>query len=355
MDQLEQKMLDWLQVLCPQPETINHWETHQCWSAPKAARKLMGEYCIPSTVEVDQFGSVIGQFRAPQFGEPVVLLDAHIDQIGLVVTGYEENGFLKAAAYGGMDRRVMIAQDVLLFSQKEGRWLSGVVASIPPHLTKSEDRDSVPEITDLLIDTGLTKAEAEDKFPLGSFAILAAPFHQLGETRVNGSGLDDRAGLATLLGVLELLKDAPLHCGITLLFSNREEVNSAGAQTAGYRIHPDLVLAVDVSFADGPGIPKDKCGKLGKGPMIGVSPTLTPEVSQRLIELAQQQQIPYQIEVMGGSTGTNADSLSLVRGGRRSGLVSVPQRNMHTTAEIVDLKDMANTAKLLAEYLKEVR
>ena len=89
--------------------------------------------------------------------------------------------------------------------------------------------------------------------------------------------------------------------------------------------------------------------------MIGVSPTLTPEVSQRLIELAQQQQIPYQIEVMGGSTGTNADSLSLVRGGRRSGLVSVPQRNMHTPAEIVDLKDMANTAKLLAEYLKEVR
>ena len=89
--------------------------------------------------------------------------------------------------------------------------------------------------------------------------------------------------------------------------------------------------------------------------MIGVSPTLTPEVSQRLIELAQQQQIPYQIEVMGGGTGTNADSLSLVRGGRRSGLVSIPQRNMHTPAEIVDLKDMANTAKLLAEYLKEVR
>ena len=82
-------MLDWLQVLCPQPETINRWENRQCWSAPKVAKKLMGEYCIPSTVEVDQFGSVIGQFRAPQFGEPVVLLDAHIDQIGLVVTGYE--------------------------------------------------------------------------------------------------------------------------------------------------------------------------------------------------------------------------------------------------------------------------
>ena len=89
--------------------------------------------------------------------------------------------------------------------------------------------------------------------------------------------------------------------------------------------------------------------------MIGVSPTLTPTVSQRLVELAEEKEIPYQIEVMGGSTGTNADSLSLVRGGRRSGLVSIPQRNMHTPAEIVDLRDMANTARLLAEYLKEVR
>ena len=163
------------------------------------------------------------------------------------------------------------------------------------------------------------------------------------------------AGMAALLGVLELLQDAPLDCGITVLFSNREEVNSAGAKTAGYRLHPDLVLAVDVSFANGPGIPKDKCGKLGGGPMIGVSPTLTPTVSQRLVELAEEKEIPYQTEVMGGSTGTNADSLSLVRGGRRSGLVSIPQRNMHTPAEIVDLRDMANTARLLAEYLKEVR
>ena len=354
MEELQQKMLDWLKVLCPQPETVNDWEGGQAWSAAKAAKKLLGEYCNPSTVEVDRFGSVIGQFRAPQFGEPMVLLDAHIDQIGLVVTGHEENGFLRVAAYGGMDRRVMIAQGVLLYSQPQGKWLNGVVASIPPHLTKSEERDGVPEITELLIDTGLTKEEAQKKLPLGSFAILAAPFHQLGGHRVNGSGLDDRAGMATLLGVLELLKEAPLHCGITVLFSNREEVNSAGAKTAGYRIHPDVVVAVDVSFADGPGIPKEKCGKLGGGPMIGVSPTLTPEISQWFITIAQQKEIPYQIEVMGGSTGTNADSLSLLRGGRRSGLVSLPQRNMHTPAEIVDLNDLANTAQLLAEYLKEV-
>ena len=355
MEELQQKMLDWLKVLCPEPETINDWEGRHAWTAAKAAQKLLRAYCPPSEVTVDQFGSVIGRFRAPQFGEPMVLLDAHIDQIGLVVTGHQDNGFLKVAAYGGMDRRIMAAQGVLLYSPKEKQWLDGVVASTPPHLTKSEERDSVPEITDLLIDTGLTQQEAKEKLPLGSFAILAAPFHQLGETRVNGSGLDDRAGMAVLLGVLELLRDAPLNCGITMLFSNREEVNSAGAKTAGFRIHPDLILAVDVSFADGPGISKEKCGKLGGGPMIGVSPTLTQNVSQRLMELAVQEKIPHQIEVMGGGTGTNADSLSLVRGGRRSGLVSVPQRNMHTPAEIVDLDDMANTARLLAEYLKEVR
>lgn len=355
MEELEQKLLGWLKELCPDPDTVNDWESGQTWTAQKAAKKLLSHYCVPSTVEVDPFGSVAGVFRQAEFGQPMVLLDAHIDQIGLVVTSHEERGFLKVAPYGGMDRRIMAAQEVLLYSEAEKAWLPGVVSSTPPHLTKSEDRDSVPEITDLLIDTGLTQEEAKAKLPLGSFGMLAAPFTQLGEHRINASALDDRAGVAVLLGVLETLKDAPLDCGVTVLFSNREEVNSAGAKTAGYRLHPDLVLAVDVSFADGAGIPKDKCGKLGAGPMIGVSPTLTPTVSQRLVELAGEKEIPYQIEVMGGSTGTNADSLSLVRGGRRSGLVSVPQRNMHTPAEIVDLRDMANTARLLAEYLKEVR
>lgn len=355
MEELEQKLLGWLKELCPEPDTVNDWEGGHAWTAQKEAKKLLSQYCAHSSVEVDRFGSVSGVFRQAEFGQPMVLLDAHIDQIGLVVTGHQERGFLKVAPYGGMDRRIMAAQGVLLYSETEKAWLPGVVASTPPHLTKSEERDSVPEITDLLIDTGLTQKEAEEKLPLGSFGMLAAPLTQLGEHRINASALDDRAGMAALLGVLELLQDAPLDCGITVLFSNREEVNSAGAKTAGYRLHPDLVLAVDVSFANGPGIPKDKCGKLGGGPMIGVSPTLTPTVSQRLVELAGEKDIPYQTEVMGGSTGTNADSLSLVRGGRRSGLVSIPQRNMHTPAEIVDLRDMANTARLLAEYLKEVR
>lgn len=355
MEEREQKLLGWLKELCPQPDTVNHWEGGQAWTAQKAAKKLLSHYCPPTAVETDPFGSVTGVFRKAEFGQPMVLLDAHIDQIGLVVTSHEERGFLKVAPYGGMDRRIMAAQGVLLYSEAENTWLPGVAASTPPHLTKSEERDSVPEITDLLIDTGLTRKEAEEKLPRGSFGMLAAPLTQLGEHRVNAAALDDRAGMAVLLGVLDELKDLPLHCGVTVLFSNREEVNSAGAKTAGYRLHPDLVLAVDVSFADGAGIPKEKCGKLGGGPMIGVSPTLTPAVSQRLTELAGEKEIPYQIEVMGGSTGTNADSLSLVRGGRRSGLVSIPQRNMHTPAEIVDLGDMANTARLLAEYLKEVR
>ncbi len=355
MEEREEKLLGWLKELCPQPDTINDRKGGHAWTAQNAAKKLLSHYCAPSSVEVDSFGSVSGVFRQAQFGQPMVLLDAHIDQIGLVVTGHEERGFLKVAPYGGMDRRIMAAQGVLLYSETEQSWLPGVVSSTPPHLTKPEEQDSVPEITDLLIDTGLTQKKAKEALPLGSFGILAAPLTQLGEHRVNASALDDRAGMAVLLGVLEELNDAPLGCGITVLFSNREEVNSAGAKTAGYRFHPDLVLAVDVSFADGKGIPKDKCGKLGGGPMIGVSPTLTPTVSQRLVELAKAQEIPYQIEVMGGSTGTNADSLSLVRGGRRSGLVSIPQRNMHTSAEIVDLRDMANAARLLAEYLKEVR
>ena len=348
MEEKLQSLDSLLEELCALPGVSGSEE-----EAAQGAAALLKGCC--AKVETDRNGNVIGVFRTPKFGEPTVVLDAHLDQIGLTVTGHEPGGFLRVAACGGMDRRVLAAQPVRI--QGQTGWLPGVIASTPPHLSKASERETVPEITDLLIDTGLTQQEATEQIPLGSRVMLPAALCRLAADRVTASALDDRAGAAAVLGALMLLQpqQEELHCGVTVLFSAGEEVNSFGAKTAGYRLSPDLVLAVDVSFAAQPGVAKEKCGKLGGGPMIGFSPTLTPWVSRRLVETAQKQNIPYQQEIMGGSTGTNADSLSLVRGGRYSGLVSIPQRNMHTPAEIVSLTDLENTAKLLAAYLKEVQ
>lgn len=347
MEETLQSLKTLLEQLCALPGVSGQEE-----EAAQGAAKLLERYC--SQVETDQNGNVIGVFHLAQFGQPTILLDAHLDQIGLTVTGHEPGGFLRVAPCGGMDRRILAAQPVAI--QGKDGWLPGVAASTPPHLSKASERETVPEITDLLIDTGLTQAQAEQQIPLGSRVILSAPLRSLAKDRVTASALDDRAGAAAVLGVLMLLEHhkEELRCGVTVLLSAGEEVNAFGAKTAGYRLNPDEILAVDVSFARQPGVAQEKCGKLGAGPMIGFSPTLTPRISRRLVELAQKENIPYQREIMGGSTGTNADSLSLVRGGRYSGLVSIPQRNMHTPAEIVSMADVENTAKLLAAYLREV-
>src|SRR5699024_2396022 len=134
-----------------------------------------------------------------------------------------------------------------------------------------------------------------------------------------------------------------------VLLSTREEVGAQGAETAAFREEPDLAVAVDVSFAEQPGVPPHKCGQLSEGPMIGISPILDKPITDTLRRLAKKKDIPFQLEVMGGMTGTNADEINVTRAGVRCGLVSIPQRNMHTPAEICDLKDIENVAQLLAD------
>ena len=152
----------------------------------------------------------------------------------------------------------------------------------------------------------------------------------------------------------QLLQETTLSCRVTVLLSTREEVGSQGAETAAFREEPDMAIAVDVSFADQPGVPSHKCGKLSEGPMIGVSPVLDKNITETLKRLAKENEIPFQLEVMGGTTGTNADEINVTRGGVPCGLVSIPQRNMHTPAEICDHKDIENVARLLAAFIREV-
>ena len=314
-------------------------------SAAETARELLS--FLPD-VKIDTMGSVVASFGNPD-SDTHILLDAHIDQIGMLVTSVDENGFLKVARDGGMDRRVLPGSRVVVYGKET---LNGIVCCLPPHLTDGGE-DKVPDITEMAVDVGLTKEEANELVQPGDVVLLPGEPRRLLGSRVTGAALDDRAGCAALIRCAQLLQDASLSCRVTVLLSTREEVGSQGAETAAFREEPDMAIAVDVSFAEQPGVPAHKCGKLSEGPMIGVSPVLDKNITESLKRLAKENDIPFQLEVMGGRTGTNADEINVSRSGVPCGLVSIPQRNMHTPAEICDLKDIENVAQLLAAFIRE--
>ena len=316
-------------------------------SESKAAQLALGmlrEYC-PDAEIIN--GNVTGKFGTHREGLPSLLLDAHIDQIGFAVTYITDDGFIKVGNIGGIDRRLLPAQPVVVHGSRD---IKGVICSVPPHLTSGGSE--VLEMDDVAIDTGLTKEELEKLVSLGDSVTFDVTCRDLIGSRITGGALDDRCGVASILYALELLKDSDLAYNVTVLFSTQEEVGERGAKIGAFEITPDIALAVDVSFAYAIGEEESKCGYLGKGPMIGISPSLSREISDELINTAKSADIPYQIEVMSGLTGTNADRFSVNRCGAKACTVSIPLRNMHTPVEVIDITDAEQTAKLLAAYIR---
>ncbi len=285
-------------------------------------------------------GSLIGTLKGKS--DKTLLLDAHIDQVGFTVTSLS-GGFLKVAAIGGIDSRMLPGMRVTVHGKSP---VGGVFCSTPPHLS-GDDRPM--KLDDMYIDTGL--ADAAEYVSLGDRVTFRGGFSALCGTKVTARSLDDRAGVAALLRCAELLKDKELPLNVTILLSDMEEIGGSGALTESFSLCPDEAVAVDVSFGNAPDIPAYESGKLGKGAMIGISPILSKSITKGLKAVAIKASLPFQFEVMGSRTATNADKITSVRGGVPTGLVSIPLRNMHTPAEVVDLNDIEATAKLLAEYI----
>lgn len=313
-------------------------------SAGEAALGLLKNYC--QDAYIDDMGSVIGTLTSSDENAPHILLDAHLDQVGFIVTAITDDGFVKVGNVGGLDMRIMPAQNVLLHGSKT---ICGVIASIPPHLSGGDRK--VADITDLLIDTGYTKEELSAIISLGDRVTFDTPFLQLAGENIAAHSMDDRCGIAAVLYALELIDKDNIPCNISVLFSSQEEVGECGAETAAYNLDPDIAIAVDVTFAIGHGDDPVKCGKLGNGPMIGISPTLSRAVSESLTNIAKANDIPWQTEVMNGTTGTNADRFSVSKCGVKSCTLSIPLRYMHTPAEVISIEDVRNTGKLLAEWI----
>ncbi len=281
-------------------------------------------------------------------GKPHILIDAHMDEIGMIVTFIDEEGFIVPGNIGGMDVRMLPSQRVVIHGRKD---IPGIVASIPPHLSDNSSSD----MDQVRIDTGYSEKELKKLVRPGDTISFESECSKLLNGRAAGKAFDDRAGALVLIRTADkLMKTKTENCSYSFLFSSAEEIGERGAKTACFEIDPDIAVAVDVSFASAAGENPEKCGKMGSGPMIGYSPSLSREISELLSRTADKIKIPYQKEVMSGLTGTNADQFSICRKGVRTCTVSVPLRYMHTPAEIVDSKDIELTSDLLAEFIRVV-
>ena len=321
---------------------VSGWEDAQ-------AAGVLEELAAPyGAVSRTVLGSVLCRVRQPGEGQPHLMLTAHMDQIGLTVTHIDSRGFLRAAAVGGVDRRLVMASQVTIHTQSGP--LPGIIGSVPPHLQKGEAAN--PKMEDIAIDTGLPVSRVEKLVRLGDRVTFDGFFEELPHGRIVSPALDDRAGCAALLEAARLLAGERLGCGLSLLFACGEEVGGEGALTGTYSLAPSHVIAVDVTFADTPDAKPQDTGKLGGGPMVGFAPGLDHRTSKTLVSLAKREGIPFQEEIMGGRTGTDADGAAQAGEGAVTGLVSIPQRYMHTPVEMVQLSDLEDTARLLAAYAR---
>ncbi len=298
-----------------------------------------------AAVSTDNSGNIIAAMGDPAAPHHI-MLDAHIDRIGLIVTYINEEGFLKAEPVGGIDLRTLPSSAVEILGQEK---IMGVICTLPPHLSEDTElsRDKI------WIDTGYPAEQVRQLVSLGDKVLLCSQFTELLNGRIAVSALDNRSGCAVLVRTAQLLADKTLPCRLSLVFSAQEEVNEMGAATAAFALSPDEAVVIDVGFAAQKGVPPEKSGELGCGGIISISPVLSKEVTQTIQTIAARLGMACDYEVCGGATGTNADRIASARGGVRTGVISIPAKNMHTPTEMVQLSDMEYIAQLLAIYVTE--
>ncbi len=309
-------------------------------AAPKAAHEILSQYC--PTRRTDTL-TVIGEIKGET--DYTLMLDAHIDEVGFIVTDVDYSGFLTVDKCGGIDLRTLPARRVKIHGKED---IIGVFCSTPPHLSSGDIE--FDDIKKSKIDT-LVGERAKEIVRVGDFVTFYEEPAMLSDTKITAKALDDRAGVACLLELARRLSGKKLPINVVFALTDAEELGVRGAKTATFDISPDEAIALDVSFADGPDIPAAECGKLSGGAMIGISPILDRQISNTLKCIAKDNNIPYQTEVMAGKTGTNGDVISLNKAGVRTGLISIPQRNMHTAVEVVDLKDIIAVCDILEQYI----
>jgi putative aminopeptidase FrvX len=309
-----------------------------------------------SSVVTDTMGSTVARVDGKDDGLLTAVV-GHIDEIGLLVSHIDEKGFLWFIGVGGWDPVILVGQRLEILTAN-GR-IPGVVGKKPIHLLEPDDRKQAPDLKQLHIDIGAKDAdEAKSMVRIGDVAVIAGEPVEFPNDRLVSRSMDNRLGAYVAYEAARLVADAGGAPGpVAAVAAVQEEINLAGAATTAFSLEPDVAIVVDVTFeTTQPGVDPKTLGEaaFGSGPSIGRGSTLHPALFDRLVEAADGASIPYTISPSARYTGTDADAIHLTRAGIPTAVVSIPLRHMHSPVEMVQMDDVANVAKLIAEFAKRL-
>ncbi len=323
-------------------------------------QKRVREYAAAFAAEVttDTHGNVTAAAFPPgrPAGAPRIMLAGHCDQIGLMVVHIDNDGFLSVQPIGGWDMQILLGQHLTVWT-KAGP-VPGVVARRAIHLMTPEERNKVPQFTDIWVDIGAAnKADAEQVVRHGDPVTFNLGLRDLRNDLITAPALDDKVGLWVCFEALRLLQGRPLTAAVYAVSTVAEEIGLRGATTSAYAINPHVGIAVDVCHAsDTPGTDQKQVGevKLGAGPVVVRGPNINPRVFDLLEATAATHGIPIQVRGSARATGTDANAIQISRRGVAAGLIGIPNRYMHSPVEVCHTADLVNAARLLAEFCAAV-
>lgn len=311
-------------------------------------RDFVGKFA--DSVETDVHGNVIAAVNPA--GKRRILLDAHCDQIGLIVRHIDEMGFIRVNAVGGWDMQILLGQKMLVHTSSGS--IPGVIARKPIHLLNDKERKTVPEISELWIDIGsASQIETAEIVSIGDSVTPAPSLTELRNGRISGVAMDDRTGIWVIMMALKIIAERKPSAAVFAVSAVQEEIGLRGAQTSAYNVNPDVAIAVDVTHAtDCPGIDQNSFGKItvGGGPVVVRGANANPRVVDLLKATAQQHDITIQINAIARPASNDGAAIQVSRGGCAAGLVTLPNRYMHSPVEVVAISDLEQSAKLIAEF-----
>ena len=308
-------------------------------------------------VEIDVMGSAVARVKGTASGAPFLAVVGHIDEIGLIVTHIDDNGFLRFMGVGGWDPQILVGQRVEI-TTRDGV-VPGVAGRKAIHLLRDEEREKVPKLRDLHIDIGAKNGdEAREAVRIGDVAVIAGEPVELRNDRIVSRSMDNRLGSFIALEAARLVAEAGGAPGdVAALGVVQEEITFGGARTSAFRLQPDVAIVVDVTHETGsPGVDVNEIGKheFGEGPVIERGSVLNPVVFELLHEAATREEIPFTLQASARSTGTDADAIHLSRAGVPTGGVSIALRYMHSSVEMVQLDDIDACARLIAAFAQSL-
>lgn len=299
--------------------------------------------------EYDAVGNHIFVKRCRKENAEKLFIDTHYDEVGLLVKGITDDGHLRVCSQGGVDARILPASEVVVYGKKT---LRGVVLTKPRELMTGDESSRLVPVTELLVDTGLTKEEAEALTPIGTPIGYEPEYTELAGGYLAGKGFDNKCSAAAVIAAVSELDMSKIGCDIYFSMSAREEVGHRAVTAAAFRIRPDAALVLDVTFGFAPEGKKPGDSDMKGGPAVSLSAILNQPLTDCILETANAENIPVQTVVEATSTGTHADELVYAAGGIPAALIGIPLWFMHTANEILNLEDVEHTAHLVAAVIR---